>query len=56
MNVTIKQKSVAVSFLLILISGATLFTIAAPELVQIGIMLVFLAFTGLMYWVYKGKR
>jgi hypothetical protein len=56
MNVTIKQKSVAISFLLVLISGATLFLIAPPELVQIGIMMTILAFTGLMYWVYKGKR
>ena len=56
MNVTIKQKSVALSLLLMLISGGAIYSIAAPELQVIAQMLMLVAFTGMMFWLYKRKR
>ena len=56
MNVTIKQKSVALSLLLMLISGGALYAIAPMELQMIAQMLMVVAFAGLMYWLYKRKR
>jgi hypothetical protein len=56
MNVTIKQKSVTISLLLVLISGSLLFSIAPPETQQIAQILIVLSFAGLVFWLYKGKR
>ena len=55
MNITIKQKSVTISLLLILISGSVLFAIAPPETVQIAEILIALAITGLAIWFMKRR-
>jgi len=57
MNVTIKQKSVTISLILMLISGSALFTLAGMpiQLQAIGGLLVLLALTGLVYWLYKKR-
>jgi LPXTG-motif cell wall-anchored protein len=56
MNITIKQKSVAISFLLMLISGGVLFNYAPPQTQQIAMLLMALALAGLGFWLYKRKR
>ena len=57
MNVTIKQKSIALSFLLMLISGGALFAIGGmPEqFTQIAEILMAVALAGLAYWLYKRR-
>lgn len=55
MNVTIKQKSVTISLLLVLISGSVLFTIAPPQMTAIATMLIALALTGLFIWFIKRR-
>jgi hypothetical protein len=56
MNITIKQKSVTISLLLVLISGSVLFTIGGPpELPQIAGILIALSLCGLMIWFFKRR-
>jgi hypothetical protein len=56
MNIVIKQKSITVAFLLMLISAGVLLSIAPPETTQIAEILMAIALTGLVFWLYKGKR
>jgi len=56
MNIVIKQKSITIAFLLMLISGGVLLSIAPPEMTQIAYILMALAMAGLMFWLIKGKR
>jgi hypothetical protein len=57
MNVTIKQKSITISFLLMLISGAALFALVKqPELQHIAEILMAVALAGLAFWMYKRRR
>jgi hypothetical protein len=55
MNITIKQKSVTISLLLVLISGSVLFTIAPPQTAQIAQILIALSLTGLVIWFVKRR-
>lgn len=56
MNITIKQKSVTISFLLMLISGGMLWSFAPMEMQHLAIMLMAVAMAGLMFWLYKRRR
>lgn len=56
MNIVIKQKSITIAFLLMLISAGVLLAIAPPELTQIANVLIVLGGAGLVFWLYKGKR
>jgi len=58
MNITIKQRSIAMSFLLMLISGSAIFTLTSktPEMTQIAVILMAIALAGLVFWMYKRKR
>lgn len=55
MNVTIKQKSVTISLLLVLISGSVLFSISPPQMQAIATILIALAITGLSVWFIKRR-
>jgi hypothetical protein len=55
MNITIKQKSVTISLLLVLISGSVLFAISPPETTQIAGILIALSLTGLAIWLFKRR-
>ena len=56
MNIAIKQRSVAISVILLLVIGTTLWQILPPEFIQISQMLLIAGFAGLLYWLFMKKR
>jgi Na+/H+ antiporter NhaC len=57
MNVTIKQRSISLAFLMMLISGGALFAMNGmpQQFAQIAELLMGLALAGLVYWLYKRR-
>jgi hypothetical protein len=56
MNIAIKQRSVAISVVLLLVIGTTLWQILPPEFIQISQMLLIAGIAGLLYWLFMKKR
>jgi PKD repeat protein len=55
-NLVIKQQTIALSVIVMLLTGGSLFLILPPEFVQLAQILMIIAIAGMMYWVIKRKR
>jgi hypothetical protein len=55
-NLVIKQQTIALSVIVMLLTGGSLFLILPPEFVQLAQILMIIAIAGMMYWVVKRKR
>jgi len=55
-NMVIKQQTVALSVIVMLLTGGSLFLVLPPEFVQLAQILMIIAIAGMMYWLIKRKR